>query len=245
MHRVLIAPTAVHDGSITITDLATLHHLLDVLRVQVGEPLECFDGQGNMYAGTILRRSRSTLIVTVDRQTEEPSPGVSITLAQALVKPERFDWGIQKATELGVARIVPLVTARTTIRPASVEGARHARWQRIVESAATQCGRASVPRIELPQRFDQFVQTLTPSSAMVFMPTLATATVPLREALRGVGGARELIALIGPEGDFTPEEALLAQRHGAQLVSLGRMTLRSETAAIAAIVTLQHAVGLL
>src|SRR3989338_4333034 len=113
MVRVLVPPDAVARARITISDPGQVHHLLHVLRVRSGEPLECFDGTGRRYMGRVLRRGRQGVVLAIEAQDAEPPPPVRLILAQALIKPERFAWVVQKATELGVERVVPLVTART------------------------------------------------------------------------------------------------------------------------------------
>ena len=242
--RVLVPPDAVARDRITVSDPAQVHHLLHVLRVRSGEPLECFDGTGRRYTGRVLRRGRQGVVLAIEAQDAEPPPPVRLILAQALIKPERFAWVVQKATELGVERVVPLVTARTTIRPVAGRLERQAeRWRRISREAARQCGRRDVPRLEPPQPFGQAVPELA-QRARVIMPTLAVPAAPLQEELERFRGAEAVAALIGPEGDFTPEEAALAQRHGALAVSLGRLTLRSETAAIATLAILRYATGM-
>ena len=238
MPRVLIPPHAIHGDSITITDDSTLHHLLHVLRLSVGDRLECFDGQGRIYAGSVIRRARRELTVTIDRTTEESPAPVAITLAQALIKPERFEWAIQKATELGVARLMPMMTSRTAVRPRAERAQRLARWQRIAEEASSQCGRATVPIIEEPQAFERILEQLRGRPAILF--TLLEGS-PLEEHLLDLKGACEAAILIGPEGDFSPEEVALATQRGIRTARLGGLVLRSETAAIATLAILQHA----
>jgi 16S rRNA (uracil1498-N3)-methyltransferase len=166
-------------------------------------------------------------------------------LAQALIKPERFDWVVQKATELGVDRVTPLVTERTLVRPMRDSAQRKlTRWQRIAREAAMQCGRSSIPAIDVAQPFDQFAPSLARYS-LVLMPTISVTARPLNAELEGLKEAAAAMTLIGPEGDFTLEEVALAQRYGARAVSLGRLTLRSETAAIATLAILQHTAGVL
>ena len=242
MHRVFIPPEAVRGGTITITDAKTLHHLRHVLRLGAADRLECFDGRGHSYVGSIVRGDRRQLTVSVDQRTEEPTPRLSITLAQALIRPERFEWLLEKATELGVVRVIPMMTDRTTARVVGDRGrARQARWQRIIASAASQCGRAKLPLLEAPQPFQRLVERFSGRPAL--LPTLTAEGESLAEGFRELREAAEAIVLIGPEGDFSPAEVALATRHGARPVGLGRHTLRSETAAIAILAVLQHAAG--
>lgn len=244
MHRVLISPEAVHDGSITIADPSTLHHLIHVLRVQVGEALECVDGLGRVYSTTVSRRSRQALLLTVSRCADEPTPRVQMTIAQALIKPERFEWLIQKATELGVAKIIPMTTARTTVRSATgTGGSRQVRWQRIAESAAVQCGRATLPQVDAVQPFASVLGVA--AGAYALLPTLTEEGPLLRTCLPELQRVQRVVVFIGPEGDFTAEEVRVAKQHGVRPVRLGTLTLRSETAAIATLAILQSGAGVL
>lgn len=242
MHRVFVPPEAIRGHQVIVNDPAACHHLRDVLRVRPGDRLECCDGQGRRYVGPILRASSRELVVAIERADHEPPPPVAFTLAQALIKPQRFEWVIQKATELGVAQILPLYTARTMSRPvAHGAGLRGARWQRIAREAAAQCGRATIPLVGAPRPFAAAVEALGGQPAL--MLTLADEGLPLREAGRRLRRAAEATIFIGPEGDFTPEEIQVATRHGVCAVRLQHLILRSETAAIAALAILQHTVG--
>jgi 16S rRNA (uracil1498-N3)-methyltransferase len=240
MPRVLIPPDAVTGSTAAVTDPREVHHLLDVLRVKAGDRIECVDGAGCLYAGPILRCSRRGVVMEIRERFEDRAPSLRLALAQALIRPERFEWVIQKATELGVEAMTPLLTQRTVVRPAGPSLERRlARWQRIAREAAKQCGRATLPRIERPQGFREAVRSLD-REAYVLMPTLSVPARSLKEELQGRACVNAAVVLIGPEGDFTPEEVALAQRHGARPVSLGRLTLRSETAAMATLAILQH-----
>ena len=240
MHRVTVSSPAIQGETITIRDAKELHHLIRVVRVKRGDRLECFDGAGHGYRGVICHLTRQALVVQVDETFDEPSAASQILLAQALIKPERFEWALQKATELGVTEVVPLTTQRTRSQPAARDPEKKVeRWRRIAAEAAKQCGRLTIPVIKSPQPLESFVETLTPSS-LALMPTLSRETVPLKTVLDGPGRYSSVVTLIGPEGDFTHEEAALAERRGARLVSLGRRTLRSETAAITLLAILQY-----
>ena len=244
MPRVLISPHAVRGSEITLTDPHDVHHLVDVLRVGVGDRLECFDGQGRNYAGRIIRSARQAVTLAIDERTEEPTPRLAITLAQALIRPEPFEWVIEKATELGVTQILPTMTSRSRVRwPRDHAPARMKRWRRIAESAAAQCGRCLLPSIAEPRPFEDVLKTV--GSRYALLPTLVEPGTPLGDHRGRLEQVREVMVLIGPEGDFTAEEVALAKRHGAHPVTLGRATLRSETAAIATLALLQHLAGVL
>ena len=286
MPHVVIDPRNVHDRAITITDPQTLHHLLDVLRVTEGERVDCVDGAGRWYTATSRGEAkwrgrveglRRELILDILEQGKEPCSALAIRLVQTLIKPERFDWLVQKATELGVERMSPVITSRSLIRvrgdsstrPSRISG-RMARWRRIATEAAQQCGRATVPRIDPPAAFEEVLASLdslgsdpkhstseasrlgsdptqrilqSPAKSLTLLPTLTTPGRSLREVIGDRRNITSSTILIGPEGDFTQGEVALAQRYGAVPVSLGRRTLRSETAAIAVLVVLQHTAG--
>ena len=181
--------------------------------------------------------------MAVSRRTEAAPPTMHVTLALALIKPERFEWAVQKATELGADRIIPLAAARSVIRLTAERAQQKAsRWQRIAREAVKQCGRSTIPAVEAPCRLEALAGRFS-EWALVLMPTLAIAARPLAETLESVARTPSVLVLIGPEGDFTEEEARLAQQHGAIPVSLGRVTLRSETAALTTLAILQYVAG--
>jgi 16S rRNA (uracil1498-N3)-methyltransferase len=177
-------------------------------------------------------------MVAVERVAQDARPAVELILAQALIKPARFEWAVEKATELGVDRIVPLVTARTLSQPSAAQGqAKHLRWQRIAAESARQCRRSTVPGIDPVTPFASFVDEL--SGCSMLLPTLTATTPSLSEALVVRRQRGRVAILIGPEGDFTAEEVAHATRAGAVPVSLGRFTLRSETASVACLAVAQ------
>ncbi|HEX9780342.1 MAG TPA: RsmE family RNA methyltransferase [bacterium] len=242
MHRVVVRQGVPERGPVIIEDPQELHHLAVVLRAGPGDRVECLDGLGGRARGTIRECGPGRAVIDVESRSREPAAGTAVVLAAALIKPSRFEWLIQKATELGVARIVPLVTARTQARPGRGLGReRMARWERIVREAAKQSGRARVPELESPRTFEELLPDLAGAEGLI--ATLAgdrpaggwEATPP--DALG------KTVIIIGPEGDFTDEEVRLALRHGARTMSLGPVTLRAETAALAAIVLVQHRLG--
>ncbi len=242
MHRFFIPPTQVVRHAITLDDPRELHHLRDVLRLTVGDEVRCFDGQGTEYVGTVETSTPVAVTIRVQRSTQVPRPGPAVWLAQGLPKGERFEWLVQKATELGVERILPMITHHAVVRLSAQQGmGKQARWLRIATEAAKQCGRATVPQIDVPYRFEEAVQQLQ-SCRLMLLPTLAVATVPLKEVLVKKHDG-PIGVLIGPEGDFSRDEVAYAQAHGARPVSLGALTLRSETAAMATLAIVQYIVS--
>lgn len=215
--------------------------MTDVLRLKRGDRVRCFDGVGTEYTGTIDRRTAHRLTIHVDRPPRIVQPRLMLWLVQSLLKADRFEWIVQKATELGVVRISPVTTTRTVVRWTAEQGrTRWARWQRIAREASKQCGRTTLPVIDEPAPFATVVQDVE-RVPLVLMPTLAAAAPALRTLLEGGSPLTDVVALIGPEGDFTSEEVAEAQRRGARPVSLGSLTLRSETAALAVLSILRYA----
>ncbi|MBI4597254.1 MAG: 16S rRNA (uracil(1498)-N(3))-methyltransferase [Candidatus Omnitrophica bacterium] len=250
MHRVFVPPEDIKGSTITIANPKDVHHLVRVLRLRAGDGLECFDGSGAIYDGVIDQCASGQVRVAVRRHRQVPAQQRRIALAMALLPADRFDWAIQKATELGAAQIIPLVTERTIIRLTKEQGQRKVgRWQAISREAAQQCGQAVLPIIESPQRFAELTQRFHEFSR-VLLPTLGPGTIPLREVLSSLNpqppapspqptlALSSMLVCIGPEGDFTPQEVRHASAAGAVAVSLGRAVLRSETAAISVLAVL-------
>ncbi|MBI2174018.1 MAG: 16S rRNA (uracil(1498)-N(3))-methyltransferase [Candidatus Omnitrophica bacterium] len=178
MVRVIVPPETIQEQTIAISDPHILHHLRKVLRLRLGETLECADGTGLGFSGKIIEANSHRLTVQIERRWKEPQAIKPVILAQSLIKPERFEWVLQKATELGVSRIIPLLTERTLVRQVQqVSSHRLSRWRTIIQEAASQCQRATVPILESPQLFEQAIRTLsvppTPQKPLLLMPTLA------------------------------------------------------------------------
>lgn len=216
--------------------------LTRVLRLGIGEPVELFDGQGCLAHARIAGIDGRRLIL---RRLAPPRrvapPACRITLFQALIKGPRMDWLIEKAVELGVDRIVPLVSDRTVVKPSSPEKntRKIQRWQQLCIEAARQCGRAWLPTISMPTALDDGLADW-PSGAPLWQGSLAPDAIPLARALPApvppLAGM-----LIGPEGDLTGPEQTVARQAGAQPVSFGNLTLRSETAALYALAVMAAA----
>ncbi|HLN98168.1 MAG TPA: 16S rRNA (uracil(1498)-N(3))-methyltransferase [Pyrinomonadaceae bacterium] len=221
-------------------------HLREVLRLKAGDEVHVFNGAGKEFQCRIeeSRRDSARLRVIAEVAPARPESPLQLTLAVALLKGEKFDLVVQKATELGVTRIVPVMTKLADIRLRDESDAvkRLARWQRIALEAAKQCGRAAVPEIALPVSFQNMVREIAPAGSHRLMFSERDGK-SLREAIPLSSNLTQLTALVGSEGGWTDEEIAASQEAGWQLVTLGGRTLRAETAAIAAVVLLQHLAG--
>lgn len=242
MRRFIVRPEAI-EGSRVRFDPDEARHLGRVLRLRPGALIEATDGTGRVFTvrlGALGARSAWGTIVA-ERAPAAESP-CAITLAQAILKGERMAWLIQKATELGVARIVPLETARVVVRAgAERASARQARWARVAREAVKQCGRAVVPVVDPPRPLRDAVADARRHDAAWLL--WEGGGPPLAAAARAAGRPRRVLLLVGPEGGFTAEEVTLAEGAGARVVGLGPRILRAESAGLVAVALCQHLFG--
>ena len=223
-------------------------HARDVLRLQSGDEIFVFDGVGGEFQCSVQTISRTEAEVSVVAEVEpaRPESPLDLTLAIALLKGEKFDLVIQKATELGVKRILPLDTERGDVRLRDGDSAqkRLTRWRRIALEAAKQTGRAYVPEIDAPLAFNLMLQPAGENQGITRLMFSERAGQSLSEATNSFGQQpKKIIAVVGPEGGWTDDEIGLAREALWQIVTLGGRTLRAETAGIAVVALLQHRFG--
>jgi 16S rRNA (uracil1498-N3)-methyltransferase len=211
-------------------------HLAKVLRLEAGHSLVIFDGGGTEIDARVLSVGPRTIELVLGDRRAVSLATASITLLQAVPKGDRMDLIVQKATELGVAQIVPVVTGRSVVRPSAM---RSRRWQTIAQEAARQSGRADIPEVTEPLLLPEAVARA--SSGARFVLWEEEHGQSLRRALEG--GTREVTLLIGPEGGLAVGEVVEARTHGFVPVGLGPRILRVETAAIIAVALVQAAAG--
>ncbi len=248
MIRLFLPPEQLSSKKITITgDQA--RHLTVVLRVKPGEYVYIFDGLGFKYSCKIIQCHKKEIIA--ERIKKEPysteSP-VSITLAQGIAKGNKMDLIVQKSTELGVAKIIPLITERSQIKHTK----KLDRWEKIALSASQQSGRDRVPEIEEPVDIKSFLSRQFPliekgdkggffNSGIIFSEEKKERN--MKGALSAFHNTRQLTLLVGPEGGFSKEEVNAAVENSFIETSLGPRILRTETAPIAAISIIQYELG--
>jgi len=217
-------------------------HITRVLRLRVGAALTLFDGTGGEYEGSIDKAHGGEVIVAVGAQTpiERESP-LELTLAQGVSRGERMDLVVQKATELGVSHLVPVLTERSVVRLSAQQSDRKVNhWRAITIAACEQCGRNRLPTIAAPVALREFLATSTgasPGARLLLSPTAAATLADLPRP------ANRVTVLIGPEGGLTDEEERAAIAAGFMALRLGPRVLRTETAAIAALTLLQRQFG--
>ncbi len=222
-------------------------HLRDVLRLERGAEVFVFDGAGREYRCIVGECARSLVKLEVAEEVAaaRPESRLSLRLAVALLKGEKFDLVVQKATELGATEIVPLITKQADVRLRDeADGSRRtARWQRIALEAAKQSGRALVPAIAAPRLFSSLIEASGGGEEWRVMFTEREGRGLLEMITEAPARVSSATALIGPEGGWTDEEIAGARDAGWSLVTLGGRILRAETAAITATVLLQHLCG--
>lgn len=236
--RFYVEPGALSEGRLTLHG-DEAHHARRVLRLDVGDTVTCFDGRGATWRGEIARIAKDRVDVTIVETcplVAEPTP--RITLAQGLVKGERMDWIVQKATELGASCIQPLRTERSEVRLDDARAERRAeRWHRIAVEASKQCERAWLPEIAVP---------LTVADALARLGGPAVAFVerdaePARPALEALRSAEQLAVFVGPEGGWASGELGGFAAAAVPCLSLGPNILRAETASVAALAIVAYA----
>ncbi|MFH0840039.1 MAG: 16S rRNA (uracil(1498)-N(3))-methyltransferase [Candidatus Omnitrophota bacterium] len=241
MSRFYVPPEAVKNGKI-YAGKDESRHISSVMRLKEGDEVTVFDGSGKEYTGRIESVRNKNVIINIEKTVASPiEPSVRVTLAQVLIKKDKMDYIVEKATELGALEIIPLETGRTVVRPDKAAGGhKFERWQRIAIEAAKQCGRRDLPKIKKINTFDEMLD-IFPQYDMVLMPCLSEETIPLNKAITSAKDPKNILLLIGPEGDFTPDEIERARQKGAILVSLGNLVLKSDTAAVAALAMINYA----
>ena len=210
------------------------HHLARVLRVQPGQEIILFDGQGGVAEATVEAVSKTAVAARVSKRWKVPRPRIEIGLIQAVPKPDRWELVLQKAVELGATTIRPILTQHTEFKP---NPKKQARWKKIVLNAAQQCEVRWLPDLQPLEKFDAVLPTLG-SYDLVLIGSLYDGAKPFREV--PMAGKKRVALLIGPEGDFSQEEVDAAVQAGAVPVTFGDRILRTETAAIFGLAVLAY-----
>lgn len=248
--RRFYAPPAAFDKASVALSAEEARHLRDVLRLKAGDEAFVFDGEGREYfcvvAETGRGNSQALLEVREEAQPASPESPLSLTLAPALLKGEKLDLIVQKATELGITRLSPVMTKRADVRLRDESDAARKveRWRRLALEACKQSGRARLPLIDAPVPFSSFIESVATESAakhLMFAERMG-------HGLAHVCGHDEalpeaLTALVGPEGGWEDLEIRQALDAGWNIITLGGRILRAETAAITVTALLQHLFG--
>ena len=240
LRRFFISPTDITGQTAQLTG-PEAHHLRTVLRLKPGDPITFFDGTGARYQARIERILKDQVTATIIEHSLDPPPKVSLHLGQALLKGQKMDLILQKATELGVDTIWPFYSEHGIHKPQ--KDAQMERWQRIVLEACKQCNRAKPPAIHLPQAITDLLAQSPPCDTRLIFWEHETRQTLDKIIAEQETDCRSVLFLLGPEGGFSEAEVACAQKEGFTPVSLGSRILRAETATLAATVILQFALG--
>lgn len=243
-HRFFLSTEQWSDGPLTLSG-EEARHCSNVLRCTPGERVAVFDGEGREAGGSIASLANSEVVIDIQTREVTPRPPVEVILCQAVPKGKNMDLIVQKATELGASRIVPLLSDRTVVKlaPDEIEKKR-IKWQRVALEACKQCGQNWLPEIAAPVAVMDFLRASTGAAeSLQLIAAIDDRAGSLKDILADnnlqVSPASASI-MIGPEGDFTPAELNAAINAGFRPMSLGPIVLRSETAAIYSLSVLVH-----
>ncbi len=238
-YRFFVPPTAISGDDVVIEEHALTHQLAHVLRLGPGTPVTLLDNSGWEYKVTLREITRHAVTGSVQERSLAPGePALNLVLYVALLKSERFEWVLQKGTELGVSAFVPVVSERSVIEDAAgIGAAKLERWERIVREAAEQSRRARLPKLLPAQPFAAACENAG-RCGEALMPWEGSGVPGLRATLQRIATPppdRDPLAILsGPEGGWSEAEIDTATMYNISLVSLGPRTLRAETAPIAA-----------
>jgi len=215
------------------------HYLVQVLRLKAGDSVRPFNATNGEHVAAIHtpNRKKSTLIIG-EQTVASDVAALQVSLGLGLSKGDRFDFAIQKATELGVTSITPLTTQFSEVKFSSDErkAKKLLHWQKIAISAAEQSGRLSVPTVHSPIALETWTKDASEETLLILSPRATSGFAAVKKST-------SVALLVGPEGGFSSEEESIAERHGFQGVELGRRILRTETAPLAALAILQFMMG--
>ena len=235
-----VPPDRIVGNSAFVPDGDERNHLARALRKKPGDSVHFVDGEGWIYEGVLIRMKPEVEIEILDRRRDGEGGSAEVTLVPSLLKGSRLDTVVEKATELGVAGIIPMRSSRTVAGGGEPGGQRLERWRRIALSAMKQSLRARLPRIVPVMSLQEVVGTASSYDLALIASEEERGRGPaLASGL--VAEARRVLLMIGPEGGFAREELDLAREAGMQSVSLGRSRLRADTASIAGLALLMAA----
>jgi 16S rRNA (uracil1498-N3)-methyltransferase len=241
MHHFFIPPSSIKSGKVKFAS-ETSRQMSRVLRLKRGARVLALDNSGQEWEIQLETVSPQVCEgIVIDERQSKGEPKVKVTLYLGLTHREKFEWVLQKCTEVGVTAFVPVVTSRSLVQDIRMVQKKRGRWQAIIREAAEQSGRGILPQLEDPLLYPQALDVIRHHD-LGFVAWEGETTVNLRSLIKK-RKTRSVGVLIGPEGGLTIEEAALASQGGIPCVSLGRRILRMETAAVVASALILHALG--
>ncbi|MBK8904919.1 MAG: 16S rRNA (uracil(1498)-N(3))-methyltransferase [Anaerolineaceae bacterium] len=238
MHRFFVAPECFAGDRVVLPEQIA-HQIRKVLRLRAGAAIVVLDNTGCEYEVLLRQVDRQQVVGEAVAKRPCPNePSVYLTLYQALMKRDKFEWVLQKGTEIGVSHFVPLVTQRSLVQDIDIKEGKQLRWEKIITEAAEQSRRGCIPSLHPPQTLAEALAAQPPQPGLIAWEEADGLTI------RGVLGDGErpshVSLFIGPEGGFAAEEVAAAQEAGLKAVTLGKRILRAETAALVASALVMH-----
>ena len=242
MSRFFVKQEDIHSNEIYIRS-EDVNHIKKVLRAQCGDVLTLCDGKGSDFEVEIKELEKDYILTSIiSSMSSRSEPPIDITLFQGIPKYDKMDFIIQKSVELGVNRIVPVITDRTIVKIANISDTenKRVRWQKIALEAAKQCNRGVIPSVEVPMNFDSALK-LAKESQLSIIPYEKEMQKRIKDYISE--GIKSLAIMIGPEGGFSEDEIIKATLNTIKPITLGPRILRTETAGIVVISILMYELG--
>lgn len=244
--RFFVDPSSIDQSNktIRIEDVNQIRQILTVLRLRVGDEVDLLDGEGNIYPSRIASvpsargkvRNGDELVCHYESASiAGGEASVRIMVALPVLRSARFEWALEKLTELGVSEIIPILLERSVITydgEENLSATKFQRWHSIVREASEQSERALIPNVVYPEKFSNFVKRQDLVAATKFIGAERADAQPINDAVSTTSGDKNICIAIGAEGGFTEEEFALSFAHGFSPISLGKRILRAETAAV-------------
>lgn len=232
MHRFFVAPECFQEGELIVRD-GPSHQIRDVLHLRPGEIISAMNGKGDEYRVELTQvRGKEVRGLVRDRVDSASEPRTHLVLYQALLKSDRFEWVLQKGTEIGVSQFTPIITSRAVA--ASIGDAKRARWERIIIEAAEQSGRRKIPALHPVRTYEEALKAAQAGGGLGVIPWEEELVGDIRSLLSSIDASAPVSLFIGPEGGFAGSEIDAARGHGVHPVSLGPRILRADTAGLVA-----------
>lgn len=238
MHRFFVAPECFAGERVVLPEQIA-HQIRSVLRLRPGAAIVVLDNTGWEYEVLLRQVDRQHVVgEAVAKRLCPNEPSVQLTLYQALMKRDKFEWVLQKGTEIGVSHFVPLVTQRSLVQDVDIKEGKQLRWEKIITEAAEQSRRGCIPALHPPQALAEALAAQSAQPGLIAWEEAEGLTI--RDALGGGERPSHISLFIGPEGGFAAEEVEAARAAGLKAITLGKRILRAETAALVAAALVLH-----
>lgn len=243
MHRFFVPPDAIARGGVTILG-PQAHQIANVLRMQAGDHIVVLDNSGwEMEIELVEVGPYRVEGQVVRRSLARGEPKIKVSLYQAMLKGDRFEFTLQKGTELGIVEFVPIITSRCVVANLDDINKKLERWERIIREAAEQSRRGHLPLLEAATMFQQACERARDAGGLFLLPWEEETRASLKDILTASTLPFSISLFVGPEGGFTAEEVQMAKSYGAKTIGLGPRILRAETAGLVATSVILYEAG--